>query len=181
MLHILLADGFEEIEAITAIDILRRCGLEVQLISVTGKRIITGAHGISVMADTLYRYSSISESDCIILPGGMPAAETLLAFDKLRKMIVTQFRRGRLVAAICAAPMVLGESGILEGIRATCYPGFEKYLHGAILTEGQVVEDGAVITANGPAAARPFAFAIAARLVSAEVIDKVKRGMNFPE
>lgn len=114
MLHIVLADGFEEIEALATIDILRRCGLEVQIISVTGKRLMVGAHNIPVQADTLLRVSDMNQTEGIILPGGMPGASTLAASDCLRKAIRAAYRSGKLLAAICAAPMVLGQIGIAE-------------------------------------------------------------------
>jgi len=177
MLHIILADGFEELEAITIIDVLRRCNIEVITVSVTGKRVIHGAHGISVMADALYRNASVRDSEAIILPGGKAAAQTLYAFESLKSTICSLCGQKRIIAAICAAPMVLGDAGILEGVKATCYPGFERFLKGGIATEGAVVEDGNVITGNGPGAALPFVFAIARRFVSADVISKVKKGM----
>lgn len=181
MLHIILADGFEEIEAVTTIDVLRRCGLEVQVVSAVNRRFATGAHGIMVMADSTYRSSCLSGSECIILPGGLEAAKTLAAFDNLKYSLTLQNCNGGLIAAICAAPMVLGAAGVLRGRRATCYPGFESYLKGCECVDGQVVEDGNLITANGPGAAMPFAFAIAARFVDAMTIEQVRRGMILPK
>lgn len=181
MLHIILADGFEEIEAITTIDILRRCDLDVQTVSAGTRRLITGAHGIPIQAETVYRCADIADSECIILPGGMPGAKTLASFEALKRNIVAHMGHGRLVAAICAAPMVLGLSGVLNGRHVTCYPGFEGYLTGAIHEERQVVEDGNIITANGPGAATAFAFAIAARFADAATVESVRRGMLLPE
>ncbi len=177
MLHLFLADGFEEIEAVTTLDILRRCGLEVQTISVTGKRIIHGAHGIPIMVDTLFRHSYVADSQGLILPGGMPGTKNLMASDGLRKAIVSQNKKQRLIAAICAAPSILGNLGLLSGRRATCYPGFESQLQGAVVENAAVVEDGHFITGRGPAAAQEFAFAIAARFASPEVVMQVKTGM----
>lgn len=181
MLHLFLADGFEEIEALSTIDILRRCNLEVQTVSITGKRLIHGAHNIPIMVDSLFRYSGVSESECIILPGGMPGAKNLLAYEGLRKALVNHNRAGRLIAAICAAPMVLGQLNILEGKNATCYPGFEKYLNGANISEALVEEDDNIITGRGPASAVPFAFAIAQRFVPQEVAKKVAEDMLMPQ
>lgn len=177
MLHIVLADGFEEIEALATIDILRRCGLEVQIISVTGKRLMVGAHNIPVQADTLLRVSDVNQTEGIILPGGMPGASTLAASDCLRKAIRAAYRSGKLLAAICAAPMVLGQMELLKNKRVTCYPGFEEYLIGANVTGNAVEKDGQIITGNGPGAAIEFAFAIASEFVTAEVVENVRKGM----
>lgn len=179
MLHIFLADGFEEIEALSTIDILRRCDLEVQIVSATGTRLIRGAHGIAVMAETVFRKSEIQKSDALIFPGGMPGARNLQSHDGLRKAIISHHQHQKLIAAICAAPIVLGSCNILNGRRATCYPGFEEELLGATTIDDMVVEDGHIITAKGPAAAIDFAFAIAARFVDKSVIDHVKAGMLY--
>ncbi len=177
MLHVFLADGFEEIEAFTTIDILRRCGLEVQTVSITSKRLIHGAHNIPIMVDTLFRHSTMANSRGFILPGGMPGTKNLMAFDGLRKAIVAHNNKKRLIAAICAAPMLLGEARLLIDRRVTCYPGFENSLHDAIIVQEPVVEDNNMITGRGPGAATEFAFAIAARFVSPDVIMKVKSDM----
>lgn len=179
MIHLMLADGFEEIEALATLDILRRCGLEVTTVSNTGTRLITGAHNIPVMADTIFRKGELLDSEAIILPGGMPGAKNLLSSEGLRKVLVALHEKEVLIAAICAAPMVLGQHGLLEGRNATCYPGFEDQLTGATLVNKMVVEDGQIITGRGPAAAVEFAFAIAARFVAPHVIEEVKSGMLF--
>ena len=122
MLHIFIADGFEEIEALTTIDILRRCGIEVATVSVTGTRLIKGSHGIPVMVDTVFRKGEISQSQGLILPGGMPGAQNLSLHEGLRKSLIAHNLRETLIAAICAAPMVLGRRDLLNGRRATCAP-----------------------------------------------------------
>ncbi|MBP3228687.1 MAG: DJ-1/PfpI family protein [Bacteroidaceae bacterium] len=177
MLYILLANGFEEIEALGTVDFLRRCGLEVKMASVIGARMVTGAHGIPVMADCLVRRNDIEAGDGVILPGGMPGAETLRKNPTVRRIVETCNASGRLVAAICAAPMVLGASGILHGREATCYPGFETWLRGADYMPHDVVECENIITAKGPGLTIPFAAAIARRFVTAEVVDNVKEAM----
>ena len=177
MIHVLLATGYEEIEAVTTIDILRRCGLPVQTCSVTGTRLIHGAHNLPVMADALFRKSTIEEGDCIVLPGGMPGTNNLWASESLKKALVALNEKGILIAAICAAPMILGKLGILNGKNATCYPGFEEHLLGASVSSNLVVEDGNIITGRGPGAATEFAFAIASRYVSAQEIAQVRLGM----
>ena len=181
MLYLLLTNGFEEIEALGTVDFLRRCGLDVRMASVTGTRMVTGAHGIPVMADCLIRLGDIEASDGIILPGGMPGAETLRTNTVVRRMVEKMNAGGKLVAAICAAPMVLGDCGLLKSRSATCYPGFEDWLHGAIVPEGiDVVEDGNIITSRGPGLTIPFAAAIACRFVDNEEVEAVKRGMLIP-
>lgn len=179
MLHIFIADGFEEVETFTTIDILRRCGLEVVLVSVTGTRLIRGAHGISVMVDTVFRRGDLLKSLGLILPGGMPGAKNLGHHDGLRKLLLHHAPQRTLIAAICAAPSVLGMHGLLRGRRATCYPGFEAELDGAIVSDAMLVEDDNFITARGPAAAVDFAFAIASRFVESTVVARVKGDMLY--
>ena len=181
MVYLLLADGFEEIETIGTIEILRRCGLQVQTLSVTGKRVVNGAHGLIVKADSLFRKNHIVHCDALVLPGGSKGAETMYKNSILRLTISQQAHEGTLVAAICAAPMVLGAAGVLKGKHATIYPGLEQYIDGAIVhREALVVEHDNIITAAGPAATRLFAFAVARRLASnPSVVDQVERDMLF--
>lgn len=179
MIHLFLANGFEEIEALATLDILRRCGLEVATVSNTCDKVVTGAHSIPVIADYAFGEISLEGSQALILPGGMPGAKNLLENAALRDALIAQNSRGGLVAAICAAPMVLGQQGILEGRKATCYPGFENMLVGASVQTALVVEDGNVITGKGPAAAKAFGFAIAARFVDAAMVDSVRKGMLY--
>ena len=181
MIYLMLADGFEEIETVGTIDILRRCGLNVQILSVTGKRVVTGAHGLIIKADSLFRKNHLLHCDAIVLPGGMKGAEAMYNNSVLLQVIKLQAIEGTLIAAICAAPMVLGEAGILKGKHATIYPGLEQYIDGAIIhRESIVIEHDNIITAAGPAATRLFAIAIARRLVTnPSTIDQVERDMLF--
>lgn len=181
MVYLLLADGFEEIETIGTIDILRRCGLQVQTLSVTGKRVVNGAHGLIVKADSLFRKNHIVHCDALVLPGGSKGAETMYKNSILRLTISQQAHEGTLVAAISAAPMVLGAAGVLKGKHATIYPGLEQYIDGAIVhREALVVEHDNIIIAAGPAATRLFAFAVARRLASnPSVVDQVERDMLY--
>lgn len=181
MLQLFLAPGFEEIETIATLDILRRCGLDVVTVSIAGKRLIHGAHGIPVMADVIFKRAVMQQSQGCILPGGMPGAKNLMEHDALRKAILQHGEQQRPIAAICAAPMALGEWGLLQGRRATCYPGFEKHLKGATLSDEPVVRDGHIITAKGPAYAVDFAFAIAERFLKPADLQKIKAGMLLPE
>jgi 4-methyl-5(b-hydroxyethyl)-thiazole monophosphate biosynthesis len=155
-----LAEGFEETEAITTADILKRAGMELLLVSVTGVKMVTGAHGIPVIADTLFEETDFSGGDILVLPGGMPGTKNLDAHTGLKELIKTYDDHGKIVAAICAAPMILGEMGLLKGKKATCYPGFESYLSGATVVDERAVVSGNIITGKGPGAAVEFALAI---------------------
>lgn len=179
MLHIFLAPGFEEIEAIAPADILRRCRLDVKFVSCGPTLEVTGAHGTTVTADLMFADADLSDSEALILPGGWPGAKNLNEHEALHAVLRQHEAKSRLTCAICAAPMVLGNLGILEGRRATCYPGFEEYLHGAELSEELVVEDGHIITGRGPGAAMAFGYAIAARFTDKEFVERLKAGMVF--
>ena len=170
-----LADGFEEIEAISIVDILRRADLDVAVISMTGNLQVTGAHQITVLADTLYEAVDYKNVFMIVLPGGMPGASNLDAHMGLKNQIKQFDQQNRPIAAICAAPMVLGNLGILNGIQAVCYPGFEKYLQGAEVLTVPVVESGHVITGRGIGAVMEFALTIVAKSVSPEKSDLIAR------
>ena len=174
MIYLFLATGFEEIEALTTLDILRRCGLEVKTVSVTGTRLILGAHGIPVMSDCLFRRKDMDDCSAVILPGGMPGAKNLMVCDSLNRALVAHHAKGGLIAAICAAPMIIGDLDLLQGKNATCYPGFESYLKGALCKSDLVVEDDNIITGKGPGAAVEFAFAIARHFVSDSLIKRLK-------
>lgn len=147
---VFLATGFEEIEATGTIDVLRRGEVDTTVVSITGEHKVMGAHGLTLMADKLFEKTDFSEADALILPGGMPGSNNLNACEPLKELLVKQYESGKIVAAICAAPFVLGGLGILNGRKATCYPGFEPYLTGAIPTDELVVIDGNVITGKGP-------------------------------
>lgn len=179
MIYLFLANGFEEIEALATLDILRRCGLQVTTVSVHDGLNVTAAHGLTVQADKLFAEVNLEQSEALVLPGGMPGAQNLLLHEGLHAALCAQHARGGLVAAICAAPMVLGQHGLLEGRAATCYPGFEPKLTGANVSGDYVVTDGNVITGKGPAAAVEFAFTISARFVPQSTIDEVRAGMLF--
>lgn len=163
-----LAEGFEEIEAISIIDVLRRAGLDVVTISVTGKLEVNGAHQIKVLADELFENVDYNDIHMIVLPGGMPGASNLNAHEGLKAQIVKFNDANKPLAAICAAPLVYGNLGILHGKQAVCYPGFEKYLKGAEVLSLPVVESGNIITGRGPGAAIQFALKLVEKLVSAE-------------
>lgn len=163
-----LADGFEEIEAISIIDLLRRAELDVQMVSVTGKKEVTGSHQITVKADILFEDVDYKNVFMIVLPGGMPGASNLDAHQGLRDQIKQFNDQNRPLAAICAAPMVYGNLGVLKGKQAVCYPGFEKYLKEADVLDVPVVESANVITGKGIGAAFEFGLKLIEKTVSPE-------------
>lgn len=172
-----LADGFEEIEAVSIIDVLRRADIEVIVVSVTGKTEVTGAHSLKVMADTLFEKVNYDEIFMIVLPGGMPGASNLDAHAGLKAQIMKFNAENKKLAAICAAPLVYGNLGILKGKQAVCYPGFEHYLHGAEVLTIPVVDSGNVLTGRGPGTAIRFALKIVEKAVSAEKAELVAHQM----
>lgn len=153
---LLLAPGFEELEALTPVDILRRAGVEIDTIAIAD-RAVTGSHGITVIADKSQNEVNPFDYSAVIFPGGMPGSVNLDASDFSDKMISAVLENGGRLAAICAAPLVLGRRGLLKGRRATCFPGFEGELNGAIITDADVVTDGNITTASGMPAAYAFA------------------------
>ncbi|MDE5902158.1 MAG: DJ-1/PfpI family protein [Muribaculaceae bacterium] len=174
-----LAQGFEEVEALTVVDVLRRAGIPVKTVSITESLQVTGAHGISVKADVLYDNTLFDAPEWLILPGGMPGAEHLYNFAPLQGLLERQVKgkSGR-VAAICAAPaVVLGQLGLLEGAKATCYPGFEELLKGAKYEDSPVVVDGKFITSSGPANALAWALTIVRETVGSRQSNQVAAGM----
>lgn len=176
-----LAHGFEEIEALTAVDVLRRAGIPVKTVSITESLQVTGAHGITVKADVLYDNTLFDSPEWLILPGGMPGALNLFDFAPLQGLLEQQTKsaHGR-IAAICAAPaVVLGGLGLLKGHEATCYPGFEDKLNGATYVDCQVVTDKKFTTGNGPASALVWALEIVKETVGKTVADEVAAGMLF--
>ena len=156
MITVLLADGFEEIEALTPVDMLRRAGLDVKTVGITSK-IAVGSHGISVVCDLNPDEVPLKEVTMAIFPGGMPGSLNLDASPFTDRIIGAVLENGGRLAAICAAPLVLGRRGLLEGKRATCYPGFENELKGAVCVNDGVVTDGAITTARGMGVSLAFA------------------------
>ncbi len=174
-----LANGFEEIEALAPVDIFRRGGLEVKTVSVTGSELVESSHGVTVKADLLFEDGNFTDADLLMLPGGMPGSANLNAHEGVRNALKAQYDAGKRVAAICAAPMVLGSIGILEGKRATCSPGFQTYLTGATYTGNLFEEDGLVTTGEGPAASLPYAYHILGYFIPEEQVRDLERKMQF--
>lgn len=144
-----LAEGLEEVECLAVVDVLRRSGVDVTMVSITGAKEITGSHGIKFMADALFEEANSDAADVLFLPGGMPGTNHLKAHEGLKAAIEKANKQGRRVAAICAAPSVLGSMGLLKGRTATCYPGFEEQLTGVSYTSQGVVTDGNITTSRG--------------------------------
>ncbi len=166
---VFLAEGFEETEAIAIIDVLRRGELNVEIISVTGKKEVTGAHGITVLSDKLFEEASFDKGEILILPGGMPGTSNLNRHEGLKKLIKSYNEAGKYLGAICAAPSVLGGLGILKGKEAVCYPGFEDKLEGATISNSQTVVSGKVITSVGVISAVDFGLHIVKILQGEEI------------
>ncbi|MBR5229659.1 MAG: DJ-1/PfpI family protein [Firmicutes bacterium] len=160
MVYVHLAEGFEEMEALSVVDLLRRVNVEASLVSVTGQRLVKGAHGINIEADILFEEADYEKCGMIVLPGGLPGTFGLRDHEGLCGRIKEFAEAGKKLAAICAAPLVLGELGIVEGRKATIYPGMEANLKGAVPVNEKVVKDGNIITSQGPGAAMYFALAI---------------------
>lgn len=169
MNYLFLDNGFEEIEAVTTIDLLRRAGVALTTISITGHPMVLGAHNIAVQADALMEKVDFSDAEMLILPGG---PSHLMDCSALCDLLVEHNSKDGLIAAICAAPSVLGRLGILQGKQATCYPGFEQYL-GESYIGGLVVESKNIITAKGPGLSSDFAFCLIEKLVGSEMADDV--------
>ena len=178
--YVFLADGFEEVEALIPIDVLRRGGVEVITVSTTEFPLVESAHGVNIEADIQFEQSDYQDADLLMLPGGMPGASNLYDHEGVCKVVCAQAAAGKKVAAICAAPaVVLAPLGLLEGKKATCYPGFEKVLEGATYTGDLVTVDGNITTAEGPAAAFPYAYELLSQLVDKATSDQIAEGMRF--
>lgn len=177
MIPVFLANGFEEIEALATVDILRRAGVEVVTVGVGGRNAV-GAHGIAVCADIVEDELDIAAIDGVVLPGGMPGTTNLEASAVVQTAVKSAYERGLLVAAICAAPSILGHGGYLNGKKATCYPGFEPELTNAAVIDEGVVRDGSIITASGAGVAVDFALELVRYLVSDEMAESIRRGIQ---
>lgn len=176
MIYEFLADGFEEVEALTPLDMLIRAGALIKTVSITDKKEVRGAHGITVTADL-----AVSDArelpELVILPGGMPGALNLRNSSAVTDTVLRTYKNGGYIAAICAAPFILGELGLLDGKEAVCYPGFEDKLSGAALSSKKVVCDGKIITAAGMGVALEFGAAIISELYGSQAADSVLRSI----
>lgn len=175
--NVYLAEGFEEIEAITVVDVLRRADIDARMVSITGKKIVAGAHSITVTADELFENADNLGADMMVLPGGMPGTKYLGEHKGLREIIMGFVERNKPIAAICAAPSVLGRLGLLDKKKAVCFPGFEESLKGAVIGEDIISQDGSFITSKGPGTAIYFALRLVELLVDKETAEKLREGM----
>ena len=172
MIYMFLANGFEEVEALCPLDLLRRAGLEVTTVGVGGES-VCGSHGISVACDIPDTHFRDAAPDMIILPGGMPGTKNLDASPVVESAIRAALRKDSYIAAICAAPMILGKRGLLRGKEAICFPGFEKYLEGATISNEKVVLDGKILTGIGMGASHDFGFKMIEIFKGKETADKL--------
>ncbi|MBQ7470965.1 MAG: DJ-1/PfpI family protein [Prevotella sp.] len=178
--YVFFADGFEDIEALAPVDILRRGGVAVTTVSINNGREVESAHGVTIMADTTFdEAGDFSDADILMLPGGMPGAANLDMHEGVKDALLRQSEQGKLIGAICAAPFILGHLGVLNGIKATCYPGFEGHLDGAEYTADIVTVDGQFITGRGPGAAMPYGYAILRKMGFGEAADALQEGMIY--
>lgn len=177
-----LATGFEEVEALAVIDVLRRAGVDVTTVSISDDKLVTGSHNIPIMADAFFDDIKNSDANLYFLPGGLDGTNNLGAHKELCQLLIDKFNEGRHISAVCAAPSVLGKLGILKGKKATCYPGFEEYLEGAtVLTSDRsirVVTDGNVTTSRGMGTSIELGLELSAILVDKETADNLAMGIQ---
>lgn len=178
MLYMFLAEGFEEVEAIATLDVIKRAKIDIETVGV-GSKNITGAHGVTVRCDIDTDEATFTGLDGVILPGGMPGTKNLLADDHVNKAIDYCYSQGKLVSAICAAPMILGVKGLLKDKEATCFPGFEGDLEGAIISEKYYVTDGNIITARGMGSAINFGLEIVKYFKDEATANELKATLQY--
>lgn len=177
--YVFLAEGFEEIEGLTVVDLLRRANVETEMVSVMEGKQIKGSHGIKVTADSMFDDADFSDADCLVLPGGMPGTLNLGNHEGLCAALKKQYEAGKMIAAICAAPSVFGQLGFLKGRKAVCYPGFEEKLDGAVVSDAKVAVDGNVTTSRGLGTAIEFSLELIAQLCGKETADKISAGIIY--
>ena len=177
--YIFLADGFEEVEGLTVVDLLRRAGIDIRMVSIMDSVKVTGSHDITVKADALFTETDFSGGDMFILPGGQPGTTNLGKHEALGRLLKEENEKGTALAAICAAPMVFGGLGILNGRKAICYPGCEGALTGAAITRQKVVTDGHITTSMGPGSAMAFSLELIRILCGEEKAAEIKKGLCY--
>jgi 4-methyl-5(b-hydroxyethyl)-thiazole monophosphate biosynthesis len=176
---IFLANGFEEIEALTVVDLLRRANIEITMVSITGNIEVTGSHKITTKADALFENADFEVLDMLVLPGGMPGTKYLSEHAGLDRLLKSFHAKDKKLAAICAAPSVLGNKGLLKGKNATSYPGFEEALLGAHVMNAAVVMDGNIITSKGMGTAIDFSLSLIKSLVNEEEASKIAKSIQY--
>ena len=177
--YVFTADGFEEIEGLTVVDLMRRAGAQVKMVSISDGLAVKGSHGIEIKADTFFDDVDFSQADLLVLPGGMPGTLYLGEHEGLTGLLQDFAAKGKRVAAICAAPSVLGGLGLLKGKRAVCYPGFEDKLTGAQVEMEEVVTDGCITTSRGLGTAIPFALELISLLLGPEKAEEIKKSVIY--
>lgn len=176
---VFFAKGYEEIEALAVVDICRRLGLSIDMVSVTEESAVEGSHGIVVHMDRTFSQVNFGDYDMLILPGGGEGTKNLEAHEALMGQIDAFYGAGKYIGAICAAPSIFGHRGILKGRRACCYPSFEDHLEGAIVTEGPVEIDGNVVTSRGMGTAIDFGLAVAGLFTDPEKVKELAGGIVY--
>lgn len=179
--YVFLAEGFEEIEGLTVVDLLRRAGIESHMVSITDDKKVVGAHKIPVEADLLFSEVDVDHAAMLVLPGGAPGTNNLESHEELLNAILDFHKKGKKIAAICAAPSILANLGILDGIQATCHPNFEDRIKakGVKFSYDQVVISDNIITSRGLGTAIPFSLAIISELMDKETSDKIKKAIVY--
>lgn len=178
MLYMFFADGFEEVEAIAALDVIRRAKIDIASVGV-GSKTVTGSHNVTIKTDLDDEEATFTGLEGVILPGGMPGTENLLASDRVNRAIDFCASQNKLVCAICAAPMILGRKGLLEGREAICFPGFESELAGAVISDKYVCRDGNIITAKGMGSAVEFGLAIVSYFKDEEFASELRSSLQI--
>ena len=173
------ATGFEEVEALTVVDLLRRAGVTVNMVSVTGEKEVVGSHNIGINMDSVFDDNDYEDGDLFFLPGGMPGTKNLLAHEKLCQLLIKKNSEGKRLAAVCAAPSVYGQLGLLEGKQATCYPGFEEKLLGATWVADSVVTDGNITTSRGMGTSIDLGLELISLLCHKEVAESIGKGIIY--
>ena len=176
---IFMAEGHEEIEALTVVDLLRRAGIEIETVSITSNSLVPGSHGITTVCDKLIEQEDFAGVDMLVLPGGMPGTLNLELCEPLMNKVHEFNNAKKGLAAICAAPTVFGKAGLLEGKKATCYPGMENDLIGANVSTDEVCHDGHIITSRGLGTAIPFALEIIKTLEGADTADRIAKSVVY--
>ncbi len=178
-IYAFLAEGFEEVECLAVVDLLRRAKFQVSLISITGEKAVTGSHHITVLADALFEDIDLNKADLLFLPGGVPGTPNLAAHKALTSALKTHAANGKRLAAICAAPSILGKLNLLNGKKATCYPGWEDKLLGAICQPEGVVTDGMITTARGLGFAMDLGLELITLLSDQKTSDEIKSNIQY--
>lgn len=178
MIYVFLAEGFEEIEALSTVDVLRRANCNLKTVSVVESKVVTGANGIQVVADINYKDIILKDIEAIVLPGGMPGVLNLEKSQEVNNAIDYCIANNKYIAAICAAPSVLGKKGLLKDIKATCFPGFEDFLIGANFSDNYICVDKNIITAKGPGVSIEFALEIVKIIYGKEKSKEIRKSMQ---